>query len=346
MIFIGDIALPYSDAVKVDDIPAVLRNKNWFANLEGAIVNSSLDQRQRSIVYNDKSAIDVFLSHFNVSGFALANNHIFDTGSLSETIHYLESKNVPYCGIGNTLAEASRPLFLKEDSAEIVILNFGWEVIQCEITDGNYQGVNPLVKRHVLESIQTALDKYPGSKIIPFFHWSYELEAEPQPFERELAKNLIEMGVAGVIGAHPHRIGGFEMYRGKPIIYSLGNWMFKQNYFFNSRLKFPDFCNRELALEWDFENDEIKFHFFNYDRVQSILTYSHTEDSNGPTMAAYTPFGGLSNNEYRKWYRKNHYHRRKGLPVYYWDDSELIVNIKNRVNSLRDSVLHLLLKFR
>lgn len=56
-------------------------------------------------------------------------------------------------------------------------------------------------------------------------HWSYELEAEPQPFERELAQKLIDMGVFCVMGCHPHRVGGIEFHKGSPIVYSLGNWL-------------------------------------------------------------------------------------------------------------------------
>src|SRR5690606_30903167 len=108
---------------------------------------------------------------------------------------------------------------------------------------------------HVLDSVERAIRDYPDACILPFMHWSYELEDTPQPFERQLAKKLIDMGVAGVIGCHPHRIGGVEMYKDKPIVYSLGNWMFKQHYYHNGKLKFPDFCNLQLAFEWDFKNN-------------------------------------------------------------------------------------------
>ena len=82
----------------------------------------------------------------NFTGFALANNQVFDTGSLEETVSYLNKINVPYCGIGSSLDEANEPLIIYENDKEIVILNFGWEVIQCEVTLGNKIGVNPLRK--------------------------------------------------------------------------------------------------------------------------------------------------------------------------------------------------------
>jgi hypothetical protein len=194
-----------------------------------------------------------------------------------------------------------------------------------------------------LNCISEAVSKFPNAKIIPYMHWCYELEAEPQPFERELARKMIDTGAAGVIGSHPHRVGGFEMYNGKPIVYSLGNWLFKQNYYFDGKLSFPDFCNLELAFEWDLANDDFKFHFFNYDREKSELMFLRTEGRDSPTMRDHTPFLNLSEKEYRKWYKKNHYHKNKGLPIYYWDDSAITVKMKNQWNKSRDYLLKMLL---
>lgn len=232
---------------------------------------------------------------------------------------------------------------LIDGEIEVVILNFGWEVIQCEVATNNSPGVNPLQKNHVINVLCDTVANYPKAKIIPYMHWSYELEAEPQPFERELAKKMIDLGAAGVVGSHPHRVGGFELYKGKPIVYSLGNWLFKQDYYFDGKLAFPDFCNLELAFEWDFIADKFKFHFFEYDRKESTLTYLRTEDENSPTMLKHTPFLNLSNEEYKSWYRANHYHKNKGLPIYYWDDRPWQVAVKNRWSSSRDKLIKVLL---
>jgi poly-gamma-glutamate synthesis protein (capsule biosynthesis protein) len=346
MIFVGDIAIPYRNAVSLLNFPDTLKNKSWIGNLEGAVIQDPEKLQKESIVFNEKEGVRYLLEELNFSGLTLANNHIFDTGSLMETCDFLKSKKIPYCGIGKTLEEARNPIVLEEAGNKIIILNFGWEVIQCEVTNGHYTGVNALTRKNVLRTVEKTILENPDAKVIPFMHWSYELEAEPQPFERELAKKLIDMGVAGVIGCHPHRIGGFELYKNKPIVYSLGNWMFKQNYFFNGKLKFPDFCNQELALEWDFKTDEIKFHFFSFDRDASNLSYTHTEGILSKTMSSNTPFRGFSNHEYREWYKKNHYHKNKGLPIYYWEDGELVVKLKNKINKFRDVLLQIVLKLK
>src|SRR5690606_38545614 len=157
-----------------------------------------------------------------------------------------------FTGIGRNLEEANGEMVFEDNNQQVILVNFGWEVIQCEVTYGNTMRVNPLERNHVLRTVKSLVSKYPEGNVVCFMHWSYELEGEPQPFERELARKVIDLGAAGVIGAHPHQVGGFEMYNGKPIVYSLGNWMFLQNHYFNGKLRFPDFCNLQLAFEWDF----------------------------------------------------------------------------------------------
>ena len=49
------------------------------------------------------------------------------------------------------------------------------------------------------------------------------------PEQREFAYNLIDNGVDVILGHHPHQFQGIEIYKGKPIFYSLGNFIFDQN---------------------------------------------------------------------------------------------------------------------
>ena len=62
--------------------------------------------------------------------------------------------------------------------------------------------------------------------MIVFAHWGIEREEYPQDYQRTLAKGYIDAGADLVIGAHPHVLQGFEYYKGVPICYSLGNYLF------------------------------------------------------------------------------------------------------------------------
>jgi Bacterial capsule synthesis protein PGA_cap len=59
-----------------------------------------------------------------------------------------------------------------------------------------------------------------------FIHWGVETKRSPEPFQQEWARKMIDSGADGVIGSHPHVLQGFEYYKGKPIAYSLGNFLF------------------------------------------------------------------------------------------------------------------------
>ena len=59
-----------------------------------------------------------------------------------------------------------------------------------------------------------------------YVHWGTEYSTELQSSQKELARKYIDAGADAVIGAHPHILQGMEFYNGKPIVYSLGNFLF------------------------------------------------------------------------------------------------------------------------
>lgn len=339
MIFVGDISLPFANAIRVVSLPNELQNKNWFGNLEGALVKGSSQLVKRLIVFNDEVAIRKLVEEFCFKGFALANNHIFDCGSFEYTSNTLDEIRVPYCGAGRNLGDARKPLVIKDGGKEIAIINFGWEVIQCKSAKATRAGVNPLTPLNILNVLKETRSQYPYIPIVVFLHWNYELEAFPHPRERELARCLIDHGAAGIIGCHSHRIGGFEVYKGRPIVYSLGNWLFKQGFFYNGRISFPPFCRKEVAFEWDLLRGIFKFHFFEYNPENDEVRYVKTEGPDSPTMKSYTPFLRMTNQEYSNWYKEQRYHRNKGLPIYYSWNSPFNIKAKDWYNKIRDIVI-------
>ena len=59
-----------------------------------------------------------------------------------------------------------------------------------------------------------------------YVHWGVERNTEPEEYQKSLARQYIDAGADAVIGAHPHVLQGIEYYQGKPIFYSLGNFIF------------------------------------------------------------------------------------------------------------------------
>ena len=62
--------------------------------------------------------------------------------------------------------------------------------------------------------------------VIPFLHWGEQFESKPTEGQRRLARALLDAGANAVVGSHPHVVQGAETYKGRPIIYSLGDFIF------------------------------------------------------------------------------------------------------------------------
>src|SRR5207237_6538851 len=104
------------------------------------------------------------------------------------------------------------------------------EVIATEKTPGvagHHEDV-AVIRKWVEEDVKAARTK--ADLVIPFFHWGREGKTEPEAYQVELAHAAIDVGAAAVIGSHPHVLQGIESYQGRPIVYSLGNFVFGGNW--------------------------------------------------------------------------------------------------------------------
>lgn len=312
MIFYGDIAVPNSFSLKIKGIPEGYDKKRGFANLEGAISfdNSFLS---KNVVFNGNSAIDL-LKQLSINGVSLANNHITDLGkdiSLTESI--LTKNGIGFCGYRYKQNDSDYFSY-EENGKTYVVISFGWDVIGCKYPKKSKKGVNPLEKKSVLLQIQTLKEEKPDACIIVFPHWNYELQDYPLPMQREFAMLMIERGANIVIGCHPHCFGGIEKHKNGIIAYSLGNFYFASDTYMSKRLRFPQKSEVELALEVD--KDNLFLHWFTFDRNTNSLFYEKKESvGESNRIREITPFSGLSNKEYVKWYKKN---RKKSfvLPIF------------------------------
>jgi hypothetical protein len=80
------------------------------------------------------------------------------------------------------------------------------------------------------DELEQGAAKKKADHVIPFFHWGREGRGQPEPYQIELGHAAIAAGASAVIGSHPHVLQGIEVYQGKPIVYSLGNFVFGGNW--------------------------------------------------------------------------------------------------------------------
>lgn len=344
MFFTGDIAVPYKDAVVLKDFPTTLLESFWVGNLEGSLIDFSGREMQSNGVFNDLSAIKELLYTLPFKAFVLANNHLLDVDDYIATAQNIKDLRVQHVGAGVNLSEASKYLDVTDiDGTTYRILAFGWDCIECVYATKHRQGVNPYIKRNVKQSVQKALSQ--DVKVVCFFHWDYELELYPQPYDRKLAHELIDMGVYAVIGCHSHRTQQVEFYKSRPIVYGLGNFLFRQGYYFNGKLKYPAFSNKEWAVE--LIDDAIRLHRFEYVYTEGstsahVLKYIGSEtlsESSASTCRA--EYENLDDKSYEEFFIRNRV-QRKLLPIFRSNESVISYRLKTLWVKLRGHLLNIL----
>lgn len=158
---------------------------------------------------------------------SLANNHAFDFGpaGLQECMDVLRANEIGYFGAGDW-NEARKGLVLECKGRKILLLGYN------EFRASNYQptekhiGVAPLLERSAIEDIASARATGKYDYIIPYVHWGDEMLSMPSESQRQLARRMIDAGASAIIGSHPHVTQTIDYYRGSPIVYSLGNFVF------------------------------------------------------------------------------------------------------------------------
>lgn len=336
MIFAGDIAQPCIDASKVN-IPEVLCKSSWFGNLEGSFVEGAAHDG----VYNNYDAIIKLCERVSFKAFNLANNHLLDAADVNTTLENLKRSGIPAVGGGCNLKESGQHLLFTDSDGKVYrVLAFGWENIQCRTATEKREGVNPYTRKHVLKSAEDALKH--GEPVVCFMHWNYELERYPQPYDRKLAHDLIDMGVAAVVGCHAHRVQPVEFYKGKPIVYGLGNFLFCQGYYFDKKLCFPRFCEDEYAFE--LTGDGYKLHYLKYDQSENRLEYLKSAEI-GPDCEfdGKAEFSGMTDKEYEIWFRE-HRVQKKLLPVFKSTESPFSYAFKSYWIKARGMLINILTK--
>ena len=157
----------------------------------------------------------------------LANNHALDFGTdaLLDTCRTLDDTGIYRVGAGS-LEEAKCWQTIEAGGKRIGFLGATRVIPVADwaataYSPGMLATYDPTV---LLEQIQAA--KAVNDYVIVYVHWGVEREEFPKDYQKELGRQYIDAGADLVIGSHPHVLQGIEYYKGKPIVYSLGNFVF------------------------------------------------------------------------------------------------------------------------
>lgn len=158
---------------------------------------------------------------------AVSNNHSGDLGPAAflETLGHVRSAGITPFGGGRNLAEAHAPLWLERGGLRIAVLGYSEFKPRRFEAGATWAGVAWSEDSQVVADIRAAR-RAGADLVIPFMHWGWEREPQPDARQRALARLMIDAGADAVVGGHPHVTQGADVYRGKPIVWSLGNFVF------------------------------------------------------------------------------------------------------------------------
>ena len=235
LVFVGDIMLADSPGkvIKRGEDPfapfaAILKSADIrVGNLECVVATTGSAEEDKPYTFRaEPRSLRFVKRHFDAVG--LANNHTGDFGpkAFAEMLGLLDKAGIGYFGGGADLARAHTPLIIERKGLRIALLAYDEFFPRSFEADVDKPGVAWSEDEQVRRDIQMARTEYHADLVIPFMHWGWEHESLASPRQRQLARLMIDAGADAVVGGHPHVTQDVEQYRGKPIIYSLGNFVF------------------------------------------------------------------------------------------------------------------------
>lgn len=166
-------------------------------------------------------------------------NHFGDGGeqAIARTIEVFKEQEIKLAGASVTsLEEASAPVIMQMGERKVALFSaedvaayywfgqdFGTNYYSTKSSSGGIGGINADKIHKDISAVKDQVDY-----VIVMMSWGIEYTNQSSSHQKELAHALIDAGADVIIGSHPHWVQEIEIYKDKPIFYSLGNFIFDQ----------------------------------------------------------------------------------------------------------------------
>jgi hypothetical protein len=203
-----------------------------FVNLESQLSDQKGETQSptQKLVFTGPPGGGAALARGRIDVVSLANNHMWDYGQKAffETLDNLEKAGVKYAGAGRTRERAYAPEIVEAAGHRVAFLAFTgiWNQGALKLHPGK-DHVAEATRPAVVEGVKAARARSDVDFVVVSYHGGEEYVAAPLQLAIDLHRAAIDAGADAVIGHHPHVAQGVEIYRGKPIFYSLGNYLMR-----------------------------------------------------------------------------------------------------------------------
>lgn len=199
-----------------------------IANLECVVATGGSAGDKNFTFRAHPRVLPVVKKHFDAV--ALANNHSGDFGreAFAEMLGLLQQSGLGKLGGGHNLSQAHEPWVVERHGLRIAFLSYNEFMPRSFEADHDAPGVAWSEDEQVVDDIRKARRVHRADLVIPIMHWGWENELVANARQRQLARLMVEAGADAVMGGHPHVTQDIEHIQGKPVIYSVGNFVMKE----------------------------------------------------------------------------------------------------------------------
>ena len=235
--FTGDLLLDRGvrEQIEKRGIDKLFENvSSFFSTYDAVVVNLECPVTERIMPINKRfvfRAEPEYLPSLKKAGIthaALANNHTNDQNraGIEDTYNHLKNNGIIPIGAGVNETEACCPVFIKKGKIKVALFNSVLVPLENWVYLHDAYGVCQASPDELCEKIRNLRTVEKDCYVAVVLHWGVEYAATPLPEQRYAAHKLIDAGADVIIGHHPHVVQPIEIYNGKYIFYSLGNFIF------------------------------------------------------------------------------------------------------------------------
>jgi len=207
------------------------RDDLTIVNLECPVSNVPGTPYPKDFVFRGDPAGLPAMKEAGVEVANLGNNHSQDYGvdAMLDSRANLLAHDIQPVGAGKDLAEAAAPAVFEIKGWKVAVVGFGGVFP----TQGWFAGPDhPGMASGddlptMVDAVRTADEV--ADIVVVIIHWGVELDTEPRPEDVERAHAMIDAGADVIIGGHSHRLNPMGTYKGRPIFWSLGNFVWPSN---------------------------------------------------------------------------------------------------------------------
>lgn len=193
-----------------------------FANLECPLSKTGPHDPANCCFRADPETVDV-LTDGGFDVVALANNHSLNAGreGVLNTLDTLDDNNIAYVGAAREKERSWEPVIFHVDGVKVGFLAY----TDLSFDHGSYCKYSDDPAK-CLYQIRRTKDRC--DLLFVSVHWGEEYQGPRSDRQRKTALAMVDAGADCILGHHPHTLQGIGTYKGKPILYSMGNFVFDQ----------------------------------------------------------------------------------------------------------------------